>query len=160
MHLDFSYWILITIYHPFCILQTKEPRKKRFLRNIQPILYLLKWLTETDYENCSQQVWLCESLRGLCANNIQNKMLCCEFGLILHIVTTLEKSYQRLDGKSAIELLLLLKSLGMHSITPLELKHVIGLLKLEAFPFKSHVIHVLSSMSKGGNFTFYIKYRF
>ena len=41
---------------------------------------------------------------------------------------------------------------GMHSITPLELKNVIALLK-DAFPFKSHIIHVLSSMSKGDGYT-------
>ena len=40
----------------------------------------------------------------------------------------------------------------MHSITPLELKNVIALLK-DAFPFKSHIIHVLSSMSKGDGYT-------
>lgn len=130
---------------------SENPRPKKFLKNIQPVLYLLKWLSETDYENASQQVWLCENLRSLCASNIQNKMLCCSSGLILSIVETLQKAHMRLDGKSAIELLLLLKSLGMHSITPLELKHLIGLLK-DAFPFKSHVIHVLSSMSKGDGF--------
>ena len=111
----------------------------------------MKWLSETDYENANQQVWLCENLRSLCAANIQNKMVCCTSGLILSIVQTLKQAHQRLDGKSAIELLLLLKSLGMHSITPLELKHLIGLLKDE-FPFKSHVIHVLSAMSKGDGF--------
>ena len=82
------------------------------LKNIQPILYLLKWLSETEYENANQQVWLCENLRGLCAANIQNKMLCCQSGLILKIVETLKMAHSRLDGKSAVELLLLLKSLG------------------------------------------------
>ena len=61
----------------------------------------------------------------------------------------------RLDGKSVIELLLLLKSLGMHSITPLELKNLVALLK-DQFPYKSHVIHVLSSMSKGKETNFHI----
>ena len=79
-------------------------------------------------------------------------MMCCQNGLILKIVETLQKAHQRLDGKSAVELLLLLKSLGMHSINPLELKNIIALLK-DPFPFKSHIIHVLSSMSKGHGFT-------
>ena len=78
--------------------------------------------------------------------------MCCQNGLILKIVETLQKAHPRLDGKSAVELLLLLKSLGMHSINPLELKNVIALLK-DPFPFKSHIIHVLSSMSKGYGFT-------
>ena len=63
--------------------------------------------------------------------------------------------HSRLDGKSVIELLLLLKSLGMHSITPLELKNLVALLK-DQFPYKSHVIHVLSSMSKGKEINFHI----
>ena len=63
--------------------------------------------------------------------------------------------HSRLDGKSVIELLLLLKSLGMHSITPLELKNLVALLK-DQFPYKSHVIHVLSSMSKGKETNFHI----
>ena len=62
--------------------------------------------------------------------------------------------HSRLDGKSVIELLLLLKSLGMHSITPLELKNLVALLK-DQFPYKSHVIHVLSSMSKGKETNFH-----
>ena len=86
--------------------------EKKNLKNIQPIVYLLKWLSETEYENANQQVWLCEHLRGLCAANIQNKMLCCSSGLILKIVETLKMAHNRLDGKSAVELLLLLKSLG------------------------------------------------
>ena len=86
--------------------------ERKNLKNIQPVVYLLKWLSETEYENAHQQVWLCEQLRGLCAANIQNKMLCCSSGLILKIVETLKMTHNRLDGKSAVELLLLLKSLG------------------------------------------------
>lgn len=131
--------------------QDPTQHRRKLIKNVQPILYLLKWLSETEYENATQQVWLCECLRGLCSANIQNKMLSCQSGLILRIVETLKKAHDRLDGKSAVELLLLLKSLGMHSITPAELKQVIALLKDE-FPFKSHIIHVLSAMSKGDGF--------
>ena len=120
-------------------------------------MYLLKWLSETDYENPNQQIWLCENLRSVCAANIQNKMLCCQSGLIFSLVQTLSQAHSRLDGKSVIELLLLLKSLGMHSITPLELKNLIALLK-DQFPYKSHVIHVLSSMSKGTVTNFSMNY--
>ena len=120
-------------------------------------MYLLKWLSETDYENANQQIWLCENLRSVCAANIQNKMLCCQSGLIFSLVQTLSQAHSRLDGKSVIELLLLLKSLGMHSITPLELKNLIALLK-DQFPYKSHVIHVLSSMSKGTVTNFSMNY--
>ena len=79
------------------------------------------------------------------------------FGSTLCAIPTLIKHtlHSRLDGKSVIELLLLLKSLGMHSITPLELKNLVALLK-DQFPYKSHVIHVLSSMSKGKETNFHI----
>ena len=79
------------------------------------------------------------------------------FGSTLCAIPTLIKHtlHSRLDGKSVIELLLLLKSLGMHSITPLELKNLVALLK-DQFPYKSHVIHVLSSMSKGKEINFHI----
>ena len=150
-------------------LEKITPRQK-LIKTVQPILYLLKWLSETEYEHINQQIWLCENLRALCGANMQNKMLCCKNGLILKIVETLSKAHNRLDGKSAVELLLLLKSLGMHSINPLELKNIVTLLK-DQFPFKSHIIHVLSSMSKGefnitkkisqcGNFLIFLSLRF
>jgi hypothetical protein len=85
------------IYNSFQVddFQTKEKKPKRFLKNIQPILYLLKWLTETDYENANQQLWLCENLRSVCAANIQNKMLCCQSGLIFSLVQTLSQAHSR-----------------------------------------------------------------
>ena len=43
------------------------------IQNIQPIKALLTWLTETDYENHDQQVWLTEALFNLCVASIQNK---------------------------------------------------------------------------------------
>ena len=43
------------------------------IQNIQPVKALLQWLTETEYENHDQQVWLTESLHNLCTSNIQNK---------------------------------------------------------------------------------------
>lgn len=43
------------------------------IQNIQPVKALLQWLTETEYENFDQQVWLTESLHNLCTSNIQNK---------------------------------------------------------------------------------------
>ena len=108
----------------------KEKKPKKILKNIQPILYLLKWLGETDYENTNQQLWLCENLRSVCGANIQNKMLCCQSGLIFSLVQTLSESHSRLDGKSVIELLLLLKSLGKALYT--RLTHV----SFENFKFR------------------------
>ena len=104
--------IVVSFSHFQVDFDNKEKKPKKILKNIQPILYLLKWLGETDYENTNQQLWLCENLRSVCGANIQNKMLCCQSGLIFSLVQTLSESHSRLDGKSVIELLLLLKSLG------------------------------------------------
>lgn len=127
------------------------------IRNIEPITYLLKWISETDYENLEQQVWLTESLNTLCGANIQNKMLCCQSGVIRQLVKVLSK-FDRLHEKSAIEILKLIESLGTHSIEPVELKHLIALLDQrhdeqdDKFPYKSHVIHVISSMAKSDGY--------
>ena len=43
------------------------------IQNIKPVRALLQWLTETEYENHDQQVWLTESLYNLCTASIQNK---------------------------------------------------------------------------------------
>ena len=43
------------------------------IRNMQPVSALLTWLTETEYENHDQQVWLTEALHNLCTASIQNK---------------------------------------------------------------------------------------
>ena len=65
--------------------ETTNSSKHKIIKTVQPILYLLKWLSETEYEHINQQIWLCENLRSLCAANLQNKMLCCQNGLILKI---------------------------------------------------------------------------
>ena len=97
-----------------------------------------------------------EALNGLCNANIQNKMLCCQSGVIVELVETL-KSHGRLDPRAAMEILKTIEALGSHSISPYELKQLISLLqqdradveRQEAFPYKSHVIHVVSSIAKG-----------
>ena len=43
------------------------------IQNIRPIKALLTWLTETEYENYDQQVWLTEALHNLCVASLQNK---------------------------------------------------------------------------------------
>eukprot|EP00095_Tigriopus_kingsejongensis_P009861 snap_masked-scaffold853_size88743-processed-gene-0.4 protein:Tk09861 transcript:snap_masked-scaffold853_size88743-processed-gene-0.4-mRNA-1 annotation:"neurobeachin-like protein 1 isoform x3" len=131
------------------------------IRNIEPITYLLRWIAETDYEDLEQQVWLTSSLNGLCSANIQNKMLCCQSGIIRQLIKVLT-CFESLHEKSGIEILKLIESLGTHSIEPVELKHLIALLDQkpdeedgedkEKFPYKSHVIHVISSMAKSDGY--------
>ena len=60
-----------------------------------------------------------------------------------------------------IQVLRTIEQLGSHSISPFELKSLIGLLQLgnsgsdgeSPFPYKSHVIHVISSIAKGSGFS-------
>ena len=100
------------------------------------------------------QVWLTECLRRLCSANLHNKMVCCQADIPVQIVETL-KSFERLHEKSVIELFDLLQSLCTHSISPFELKKLLGLLQDEGeagespFPYKSQVIDVLNFMAKG-----------
>ena len=95
------------------------------IQNIQPIKALLTWLTETEYQNYDQQVWLTEALHNLCVAS--------------------------------------LKSLGQHSLSSSEMKILIKLLQNKPedglypdntteFPYKSHVIHIISSIAKGDGF--------
>jgi hypothetical protein len=64
------------------------------------------------------------------------------------------KSFERLNEKSVTELFALLQSLCSHSITPFELKKLLGLLQDDIdcevpFPYKSQVIDVINFMAKG-----------
>jgi len=135
--------------------------RPQVIQNVEPISCLLRWMRETDYEDPEIQTWLAMRLHALCSSSIQNKMLCCQFGVILQIIECLKK-HSRLRHRTAIELLKLVERLGVHSITPFELKQRIMLLgeakvgtpdsQNEGFPYKSHVIHVVSSMAKGDGY--------
>jgi len=75
------------------------------------------------------------------------------------IIETL-KSFDRLHERSVNELFGLLQSLGSHSISPFELKKLLGLLQNDddqsndekdrlAFPYKSQVVECINYMAKG-----------
>ena len=76
----------------------------------------------------------------------------------MELIQTL-RSHHRLDPKSAHQVLRTIEQLGSHSISPFELKSLIGLLQDEGgmekstFPYRSHVIHVISSIAKGSGFS-------
>ena len=140
----------------------------KFVKNIEPITYLLKWIADSDFENHQLQVWLTESLLAVCSASIQNRMLCCQSGSILDVLNVLQK-HDRLHGRSAVALLRLVECLGAHSISPYELKKLIMLLQersesgetaekdltgssSSSFPLRSHVIHVMSSMAKNDGY--------
>ena len=90
-------------------------------------------------------------------------MLCCQFRLIKDIINTLQ-SHERLQKLSAEFLLKLIESLGQHSLEAEEMKILIQLLQnrpedgapfgdnTTEFPYKSHVIHIISSIAKGDGF--------
>ena len=97
---------------------------------------------------------------------MQNKMLCCQLGVVVVLVNALKEGYKKLDPRCAMEILKMIETLGQHSISPYELKQLIGLLqdkteekvdvsepsRTQSFPYKSHVIHVISSMARGSGF--------
>jgi hypothetical protein len=132
-----------------------DSRLPERIRNVEPITYLLQWMANTDFDSMDLQVWLAESLRGLCSATIQNKMLCCRSGVIVELIKVLQ-NFERLSQRSAVEILKLIESLGTHSVSPYELKLLVALLKRDGdttrFPFKSHVIHVISSMAKSDGY--------
>ena len=90
------------------------------------------------------------------------------------LINSLKDGYRKLDPKCAMEILKMIETLGQHSISPYELKQLIGLLQdkedgedskdgkaqsssaftthQRKFPYKSHVIHVISSMARGSGF--------
>ena len=88
-------------------------------------------------------------------------MLCCQNHLIGDIINTLQ-AHERLQKLSAEFLLKLVESLGQHSLTAEEMKSLIKLLQNKSddsycdntteFPYKSHVIHIISSIAKGDGF--------
>lgn len=89
-------------------------------------------------------------------------MLCCQNQLIKKIIGTLE-CHERLLKKSAGYLMKLIESLVQHSISAEEIKILIRLLQSKSeqdcsynnsteFPYKSNVIHLLSSMGKGDGY--------
>lgn len=122
------------------------------IRSTEPIIWLLRWMIKSDKSD--NKVWLSEALFALCSSSLQNKMLSCESGVLLLAVEALE-AHRNLDQKSVIEMLKLIETLGRQSISPYELKRLITLLKendKEVFPFRSHVIHVISSMAKSDGF--------
>ena len=108
------------------------------------------------------QVWLTESLYSLCTASLQNRSLCCSSGLLADIVATLRCCQRdRLQRASADHLLRLLEALGQHSLTAAELKLLLQLLQQQQleeeeerseFPYKSQIIHIISSIARGDGF--------
>ena len=97
-------------------------------------------------------------------------MLCCQSDVLVALTDVLKIGYKKLDPRCALQILKMIEALVQHSISPFELKQLIGLLQdkdfenqdsnnqlvgvkfPQKFPYKSHVIHVISSMARGSGF--------
>ena len=84
------------------VLSMATPGDNKRIRNIKPVVHLIRWVHTTDYENPDQQVWLTEAINALCTASIQNRMLCCQSSVIVELIQTL-RSHQRLNPRSAHE---------------------------------------------------------
>ncbi|XP_061165431.1 neurobeachin-like protein 1 isoform X2 [Saccostrea echinata] len=101
--------------------------KSHMIRNVQSALMLLCWLP--DIQSKELQIWLADHLCALSSQK-QNKMNCCNEGMISAIIKVLGRQKQ-IDPKAVALLINLLETLGTHSITAIELKQLIGHLKLD-----------------------------
>lgn len=101
--------------------------KNHMIRNVQSAIMLLCWLP--DIQSKELQIWLAEHLCTLSSQK-QNKMNCCNEGMISAIIKVLGRQKQ-IDPKAVALLINLLETLGTHSITAIELKQLMGHLKLD-----------------------------
>ncbi|XP_078323505.1 neurobeachin-like protein 1 isoform X4 [Crassostrea virginica] len=101
--------------------------KNHVIRNVQSALMLLCWLP--DIQSKELQIWLADHLCALSAQK-QNKMNCCNEGMISAIIRVLGRQKQ-IDPKAVGLLINLLETLGTHSISAIELKQLMGHLKLD-----------------------------
>lgn len=106
-----------------------EEKKSHIVHNINAAIMLIQWLP--DIQSHDLQIWLAEHLRLLCSLDHSNKMCCCNNGMIGAILIVLEREKQ-IDSAAVSHLIGLLESLGTQSITAMELKQMIGLLRLDA----------------------------
>ncbi|KAI9560727.1 putative neurobeachin-like protein 1-like isoform X3 [Daphnia sinensis] len=118
------------------------------VRNVEPIAYLVDWLPEiADHE---LQFETALAINKLCSSSLQSKAICCQRGLLRHVISVLE-FHSKLNIRSVKQMLRLIQSLGSHSITASELKLILRLMRDtdgEEFPYSSYILHCLSSMAK------------
>ncbi|XP_069107826.1 neurobeachin-like protein 1 isoform X1 [Argopecten irradians] len=119
------------------------------VHNTQAAIMLLCWLP--DIQSHDLQIWLSESLSMLCGRGHNNKMNCCNDGMISAILTVLGRERQ-INQKAVGHLISLLESLGTQSITATELKQLIGLLRLDdeskQNTYCSRLMHAISTMAR------------
>lgn len=167
--------------------------RESMVRNVEPIAHLVDWLPEiNDHE---LQFETASAINQICSSSLQrlpfsrkaityslttcdfrnySKAMCCQRGLLRHVISVLE-FHAKLNIRSIKQMLRLIQSLGSHSITAAELKLILRLMRdtndeevlyeigfchgsfnvIEKkklcdfqFPYSSYVLHCLSSMAK------------
>ncbi|XP_046650912.1 neurobeachin-like protein 1 isoform X2 [Daphnia pulicaria] len=122
--------------------------RESMVRNVEPIAHLVDWLPEiNDHE---LQFETASAINQICSSSLQSKAMCCQRGLLRHVISVLE-FHAKLNIRSIKQMLRLIQSLGSHSITAAELKLILRLMRDtndEEFPYSSYVLHCLSSMAK------------
>ncbi|XP_060592045.1 neurobeachin-like protein 1, partial [Ruditapes philippinarum] len=119
------------------------------IHNTHAAIMLIQWLP--DIQSHDLQIWLAEHLRQLCSSNHNNKMNCCNNGMIVAILCVLGREKQ-INPAAVSHLIGLLESLGTQSITAIELKQLIGLLRLDdeekQNTYCSRLMRAMSTMAR------------
>ncbi|XP_052812655.1 neurobeachin-like protein 1 isoform X3 [Mya arenaria] len=119
------------------------------VNNTQAAILLLQWLP--DIQSHDLQIWLTSLLRQLCGLDHTNKMQCCKEGMISCLLTILAREKQ-ISHTAVGNLIGLLECLGTQSITAIELKQLIGLLRMDEEgnqnSYCSRLMRAMSTMAR------------
>ncbi|KAL5005989.1 hypothetical protein ScPMuIL_017147 [Solemya velum] len=117
--------------------------------NTEATNMLLYWLP--DIQSHDLQIWLSENLRFLCTCCHNNKMNCCQYGMIKAVLTVLGRQKQ-INLRAVGHLIGLMESLGTQSISATELKQLICVFKLDEEnkpnPYTTRLMHAISTMAR------------
>ncbi|CAI9726854.1 1 isoform X1 [Octopus vulgaris] len=126
-----------------------DDHKLQNIRNVPAAKLLLHWLP--DIQSADLQVWLSKKLQLLCCHGYINLMNCCNEGLIGSILTALKREKQ-ITYRAVYNLIHLLETMATLSISSLELKQLIGLLRIDEedkmIPYCSRLLKAMSTMAR------------
>ncbi|TKS66257.1 Neurobeachin-like protein 1 [Collichthys lucidus] len=117
------------------------------ISNVEPLLLLVQWLPELD--SSERQLFTADWLRRLSCLNRQTRATCVNAAMVMRALAALE-CHQRLHRACAESLLVLLGSLGSHSLSARELQRLLGLLRppesTQAHPYVGPALRALLAM--------------
>ncbi|XP_066264160.1 neurobeachin-like protein 1 isoform X5 [Branchiostoma lanceolatum] len=126
-----------------------KPGTAQHIQNTKAAALLIQWVPELQSHDL--QIWLTDSLRKVCSSSFENKAHCCRDGVISGILTVLAQE-RRVNKEAIMHLLSLLECLGSHSISPMELKHLVMLMRDtvtgEQMSYTQEVIQALCTMAR------------